>query len=343
MVQRTCRVCYQPFPGRRDARTCSPRCRKRLSRTRRELVETTLLLSEEVHFEPDETGKTGGILSRLTTVKHMRQLLMIFAGSVFIAAGGLGSPPTSAEISQGYMTQDQALSQHMAVMLTGETANGYPLVQATDAEKEPKNALGVAVSLDESLLAVSPVSTGVYVVDRGPVQVYVSDLNGAPKVGDLLAISPLKGVLMKSTDETVASFGVAMEDFDSDNAQEVEVEDHSGDTLTTKVAVMDINVDVSPPLKSASETSDNWLQATAYNLTGRQLSTVRIVAILMIFFVMMVIVSEIVYGVISGSINALGRNPLARDAITRQSLRSLLVAGAVMAFGTIILLALLWF
>lgn len=341
MAQRTCRVCYQPFAGRRDARTCSVRCRKRLSRTRRELSQQDFMAVETV-VGSDKEGHRTGVISRLVAARQIRQTAVIIAGSVFIAAGGLGSTLTSAEISHGYMTQDTALSQHMAVMLTGEVIDGYPLIQATDAEQYPKNALGVAVGLEESLLAVSPVSTGVYVVDSGPVEVYVSDLNGAPKVGDLLAISPLKGILMKSTDQTVASFGVAMENFDTENAEEVQIKDRSGKPVSTNVAIMDINVDVNPPLKSASETSDNWLQSTAYNLTGKQLSTIRVVAILMIFFVMMVIVSEIIYGVISGSINALGRNPLAREAITKQSLRSLLIAAAIMAFGTIILLAMLW-
>lgn len=317
------------------------RCRKRLSRTRQELTELDFTAVESI-IKPDKDNHRTGVISRLVAVRQIRQLVVVIAGSVFIAAGGLGSPPVSGEISQGYLTQDTALSQHMAVMLTGEIMDGYPLIQATDAEQHPKNALGVAVSLEESLLAVSPVSTGVYVVDSGPVEVYVSDLNGAPKVGDLLAISPLKGILMKSTDQTVASFGVAMENFDTENAQVVEVKDRNGSPVSTNVAIMDINVDVNPPLKSASETSNSWLQATAYNLTGKQLSTVRIVAILMIFFVMMVIVSEIIYGVISGSISALGRNPLARDAITKQSIRSLLIALAVMALGTVILLALLW-
>lgn len=32
--KKTCLYCYAPLSGRRDAKTCSPRCRKRLQRAR---------------------------------------------------------------------------------------------------------------------------------------------------------------------------------------------------------------------------------------------------------------------------------------------------------------------
>jgi hypothetical protein len=32
--KKTCLYCYAPLGGRRDAKTCSPRCRKRLQRAR---------------------------------------------------------------------------------------------------------------------------------------------------------------------------------------------------------------------------------------------------------------------------------------------------------------------
>lgn len=341
MAQRTCRVCYQSFDGRRDARTCSPRCRKRLSRTRQELTQTNIIQASETYYEPEDDNRPGGVITRLLTARQTRHLILALAGALAVIA--LSSGGVVASISYGYLSEDPALSRHMAVMLTGETKDGYPLVKATDTEDASRNALGVAVGLSDSLLAVSPVNTGVYVVNTGPVEVYVSDLNGAPKVGDLLAVSPIKGILMKSTDETVATFGVAMEDFDAGSAETIAVKANDGSPLDTKVALMNINVNVAPPLKAKAETNDDWLKSMAYNITGQQLSGIRIIAILMVFFTMMVIVSEIIYGVISGSINALGRNPLAREAITRQSFRSLAMAGLGMAFGTVIIIALIFF
>jgi hypothetical protein len=40
--KKTCLYCYEPLNGRRDAKTCSARCRKRLQRAR-------LLLEKDLH------------------------------------------------------------------------------------------------------------------------------------------------------------------------------------------------------------------------------------------------------------------------------------------------------
>jgi len=335
---RVCRVCYQPFSGRRDARTCSPRCRKRLSRTRQELAVTSQVVS--YYSQPAKKGGSGGLVARALAAGKIRNLLVLaFTSLIMVAAGPAAG--VLAEISQGYLTKDQALSQNMAVALTGEEINGQMLVQAADSNV-PSSALGVAIGLTDSLLAVSSVSKGVYVASDGPVKVYVSDFNGAPKVGDLLAVSPLKGVLMKSTDQTKPSFGRALDDFDTVNSQEISISDKNGLPLNTNVSLMDVNVDVNPPAKSDPSGEDDWLQSVAATLFGRELSSIRILMILMVFVTMMLIAGEIIYSAVSGSITAIGRNPLARSAIARQSVRNGALAGLVLLIGTLIIVLLIW-
>jgi hypothetical protein len=43
--QRICLGCYQPFSGRADAKTCSPKCRQRFQRAR--ALYRDLLLADE--------------------------------------------------------------------------------------------------------------------------------------------------------------------------------------------------------------------------------------------------------------------------------------------------------
>jgi len=266
--------------------------------------------------------------------------LLVLVGALLIAVVGLGSR-AAADIPVGYVTDDKTLSQNMAVALTGEKSGDKLKVKAAD-DTLTTNVLGVAVSLDNSLIALSSVSPGVYVVSSGTAEVYVSDLNGAPKTGDLLAISPLKGILVKSVDQTKSSFGAALENFGSKPAQVVEIKDKSGKALATNVALMTINVAINPPLKSAAAAENDWLEASAASLTGRELSSVRIVAILIIFVTMMVVAGEIIFSVVSGSITAMGRNPLAKSAITRQSLKNALYVAAVLGIGTAFIVALVW-
>jgi len=49
--KRTCLYCYAQLTGRRDAKTCSDRCRKRLQRARLLLEQN---LSEQLRY-PDDT------------------------------------------------------------------------------------------------------------------------------------------------------------------------------------------------------------------------------------------------------------------------------------------------
>lgn len=52
--KKTCLYCYAPLSGRRDAKTCSARCRKRLQRARL-LLERDL----EQKLSPEEPVKAG--------------------------------------------------------------------------------------------------------------------------------------------------------------------------------------------------------------------------------------------------------------------------------------------
>src|SRR3990167_4155991 len=112
---RVCRVCYQPFSGRRDARTCSPRCRKRLSRTRQEIAAASQLVN--YYEEPAKKAGSGGLVARALSAGRIRNLLILLATLLITLAGP--AVGVLAEVSQGYLTNDEALSQNMAVALTG--------------------------------------------------------------------------------------------------------------------------------------------------------------------------------------------------------------------------------
>lgn len=342
---RICRGCYQPFPGRRDARTCSPRCRKRLQRTRDEIN------GDYRHSSPTQSGDAAkrrndgtSVVARPASARRSarggKHLLIIILGTGLLLGAGLNHR-ASASVSQGFVTDDTVLRQNMAVALTGDNKDGHPLVRSTSVT-DTGNALGVAVGLSDSLLAVSPISSQVYVISGGPVKVYVSDLNGAVHKGDLLAVSPLRGILMKSTDKTLASFGVALEDFNNSSAQTIPVKDKKGNETNVKVTLENINIAINPPLTSKNEDSTNWLSNLGSNLTGQQISGIRVLASLAIFFTLMVVEGEIIYSTVSSSITAMGRNPLARSAIARQSLRSALTAAVILMTGIGVIAMLIW-
>jgi hypothetical protein len=58
--KKTCLYCYAPLSGRRDAKTCSARCRKRLQRAR-------LLLEQDLEqkFVSEKTARYGIARTRI--------------------------------------------------------------------------------------------------------------------------------------------------------------------------------------------------------------------------------------------------------------------------------------
>jgi hypothetical protein len=272
----------------------------------------------------------------------LSRFAVVLMGSVLLGVTALGHS-ASAAVSQGYVTNDKDLRKYMAVSLSGDNYQGHPVVQSSSIN-QAGGALGVVVGLGDSLLTVAPLSSQVYVVNSGPSKAYVSDINGTPKKGDILALSPLRGILMKSSNNggQEAAFGKSLKDFNLSGSQVIKAQDSDGKPISTHVAIMDIEISINPALSSTSEQSTNWLTNLGASVTGHQISSVRVLAALAIFFTLMVIEGEIIYSTISTSITALGRNPLARKSISRQSMRSAGVASVILMAGIGVIAMLVW-
>ena len=320
-----CRGCYQPFIGRRGAKTCSARCRKRLQRTRQLLAK--------------ETGWASAAgLSASAVRRGLLSLVLVFGGffvSIII-------PARTMALAQGYTSYDPSLQKGTVVKLRPGTIDGHPVVeraQYADADE----VIGVVVDLTDGLATESPAGSQVYVEQSGRAKAFVSDLNGVVKKGDLLTLSSLGGVLMRSSDRSVTTVGTALEDSSSVQGESVAVKDSGGNTLNTKVSPININVNIQPPSPVVvGQNSNNILDKLSIGLVGREINGLRILAALVIFSTLLVIEGEIIYGTITTSIAAVGRNPLARSLIGRESLKSVSVGIIVLIVGTAAISVLLW-
>jgi hypothetical protein len=347
---KSCLHCGQPFFGRRDAKTCSTRCRKGLQRNRALLANGSQPNSSQRRFtEMSQSDSTGtSVVARPASARRPKQsgrlkhLAVVLLGSVLLGIAALGHS-ASAAVSQGYVTDDKDLRQYMAVSLSGDNYQGHPVVQSSSIN-QAGGALGVVVGLGDSLLTVAPLSSQVYVVNSGPSKAYVSDINGTPKKGDTLTLSPLRGILMKAdaTGNSAGVFGRALKNFNLSGSQVIKAQDSNGKSIMTHVAVMNIEISINPVLSATSEQSTNWLSNLGANITGHQISSVRVLAALAIFFTLMVIEGEIIYSTVSTSITAMGRNPLARKSISRQSMHSAGVAGVILMAGIGVIAMLVW-
>jgi hypothetical protein len=200
---------------------------------------------------------------------------------------------------------------------------------------------GVAVASNDSLLAVDAATGMTQVATSGTVTTLVSNLNGTIAVGDQIAVSPVNGVGMKALPGSYV-IGLAQTAFDGSNsgAQTEQITDKSGKAVQVRVGDISLSLAVGRDNAAADGVQLNSLQKLAQNLTGRTVSTVRVVVSLVVAFVALLSLVTLIYASIYGSIISIGRNPLAKYAVFR-TLRSVLgmaVLTAVIASLTIFFL-----
>ena len=339
---KTCVACGNPFFGRRDAKTCGIRCRKALQRLRDAAGSMGDSKSQNPNGYSRHTasGTSAGARPSSARRRLRNQMIALISAGLLLALNLSGT--AFAAVSQGYVSNDTELRQYMAVKIAGDNDKGQPVVQSTSLADQDKT-VGIAVGLSDSLVTVAPVSSEVYVVSSGTAQAYISDINGAVKRGDILAVSPLRGILMKSTDPTKPTVGQALEDFISKQTQTIFAKDADDKSVEVHIAVMNMDVAIRPPkLVSTSQEDNNWIKSLGNSLVGHELSTARIVAALAIFFTLMVIEGELIYGTIASTITAIGRNPLAKKSILAQSFKSVKIAVTILFLGIASVGLLLW-
>ena len=229
---------------------------------------------------------------------------------------GLFLSPVAMAATQGYTTTDKTIVKGMAVAVSStQVSNGVDT--GTTVEKSNINnaskTLGVVVDPSTDTVAVSTAAGQVYVATTGTASVYVTDLNGTVHKGDLLAPSPLNGVLMRAVDGTRGILGVAVTDFSSKTAQSVTVE---GDGSKAKVGLLQINMDTKFTTNSP-DAGKSLLQRIGEAIVGHEVSSLQVLVALVILCLLLVVEGGIIYGAVSSSIVSLGRNPLAKGTIMK--------------------------
>lgn len=239
-------------------------------------------------------------------------------------------------ITHGYATSDTGLRVGMVVSLTGQKDN-LSVVERSRLDSQDK-VVGVVSNVTDSLIAVTDSNAKVYVENEGAVTAYVTDINGTPHKGDLLSVSSLNGILMKAP-SAATRVAVMEEDFTTASATTYPVSG-VGSAESAQVAKLKVNLDVKGTQGTNEQVSA--LGKIGTSLTGKEVSDLRLVVALIIFFIVMLSEGAILYGAISSALNALGRNPLAKNMIRSELFRVVGVALIVLFMGIAAIYALLW-
>lgn len=275
----------------------------------------------------------------ITTRNTNFQKLWIGLG-IFLGATITLIHPAEA-IARGYATDDPQLKTGMVAALSDESTPESP--KAERASIAADNAIiGVTAALGSDLATVISSDDQVYVQSSGEVNAFVSDINGEVTNGDPLTLSPLKGILMQA-DKTTSQpvIGIALQPFDEGAIETKKIENDTGEQ-EVKISMIRVSLDHRAFTGNTVRDESSSLERLGKALTGQQVAEIRVLSSLIIFVIVLVAEGGIIYGAVTSSITALGRNPLAKNLIIKEVGKVILVAVFVLALGVSVIYLLLW-
>lgn len=270
-----------------------------------------------------------------------RKLVGITLGvSIFISLFSVATV-FAQNVAQGYFSDDTNLKPGMAVQLSTSSTAEEPKVERATAT-EPKKIIGLATSPGDSFVVIGRGQQQIYVQTTGEANAFVSNIGGEIKKGDLLTISPLKGVLMRTTDDSGdVIFATALEDFPTAEAQKYSIDGGDTDTKESLVATITVNLD-GHSFSQGEGANNSALAKLGRSIVGREVGEARVIIALIIFLIVLVAEAGIIYGSVSSGMTALGRNPMASKLIKKELLRVFVIATLVLAVGLGSIYAVLW-
>lgn len=250
--------------------------------------------------------------------------------SVFVI---LSSSQAWASIAQGYVSRDGELTTGMAAAYSGDGQE--TLVVRTNGSNSDK-FVGIVTTETSNLVTLKNEQSNVIITTSGEAVAYVSDLNGEIRHGDYLVASPLQGILVKAALDDSFVLATALEDFQAEKANTTTVETVNNESKTTKITAIKINVGPQK-IGDTSPKTLSFLQVIGEGIIGRTINSWQVATVLIIFLLLLVVEGSLMYGAIHGTIIALGRNPMAREAVYRQLFQAVITVAIVFVFGAAII------
>lgn len=261
--------------------------------------------------------------------------------AVFVLFQIAGSIASVDAIARGYKTDDIGLQVGMVVSVSTNSTDDSKIERATQATNQ--RVVGVVTNFDNSFVTVASSNTTVLVESEGEVDAYVSDMGGEVTQGNLLVLSPLKGVLMKAKENDSAPIvGIAAADAKSAVTSAAYEVNGNGNKKSTNIAKIKINLNRQGASSNNAAQDPSSLAKLGKSIVGREVGETRVFVALVLFVIVLIAEGGILYGAISSAITALGRNPLARKVIRQELVRVIVVAVVVLLVGLGAVYAVLW-
>lgn len=273
--------------------------------------------------------------------KYLRLLYTLCSLAILIGLAGLAVPVsaansnTPAAITQSYSADPSVLAGMIVGLKAKDLTTVIPL-----SNKDVGNMTGVVVPLNDAAIVLTPQSGAtqqVLVASSGDYSLLVSSQNGSIKTGDFLTISSLDGISMKAGTSQPEIVGRALADFGGKSGVvgSVSLKNSTGKTSTVSIGHISVDVYLAPnPLfQKSSPNLPGFLTKTASSVASKPVNTVRIYLSILVLLSTVIVSGIMFYGSVRSSIIAVGRNPLAKKAITRSLIQTILAALIVLISG----------
>ncbi len=220
------------------------------------------------------------------------------------------------QTSQGYVATEKLKDGSLVSLGQGSSQN----VEHSTVDNRGR-LLGVVVNPTQTVVNFAEGQNKVQVATTGEAPLYVSDVNGVINADDPLTVSPVSGVAMRAS-TAGKIIGFARQNFDStkaNNIQDVELMSNDGQKKTTKVGLIQAQINVQDWVPSGTQNSAilNGLRGVVGNMAGRPVSNIQATAVVVMVLFALIASSIILYSSVSSSIHSIGRNPLSKGIIRR--------------------------
>lgn len=239
----------------------------------------------------------------------------------------------SAEYAQSY-SSDKNLAFGTLVSLVSD---GKTRVEPTTIANV-QNYLGVYVADQSVTLAVDKLDGEKQIAVSGNTIALVSSVAGEIKEGDMLGASVVAGVASRASDN-VSLVGVAQSDFSESSSKNSKIQITLGDGTKKEVVIgpLAIKIFASKNGASSKPVIIGWIEQAS----GKQVSTFKLVVILVVAVLLIGSVTTMAYAAIRTTIVQSSRNPLARPVIVHTLLRIVIIIAAIAFAGVVVVYAVL--
>ena len=249
-------------------------------------------------------------------MRRIRGVKIFLTGvaSLLMFLGICSASASSANISRSYHAS-QSIPNGSILSLDLKQTDSVRLANTDNGA----GLLGVAIAVNDSLIAEDPSSGTVQVATSGTATTLVSTLNGNISVGDQIAVSPFNGIGAKALPGSHV-IGQSQTTFKSSDpsATSQQITDKAGKISQVKLGYVRLSINIAIANTGVGASQDlSSLQRFIKSLTGHTVSNARIIISLVITAVGMITLISLIYGSIYGSITSIGRNPLAKHVIFR--------------------------